>query len=162
MANQPHGPNTPTKSIIFWSSFRKNNSNADYFPLNVARKRLTVCPGKASLSNFRFCLFCGVSYSVLYKRGNWTELTFAKTFGTVTGDEENKLKQHRRRRQRQRGRQKRNEFRLAKQQLCTCITLFCTFLCRRCTTTTWKCLISRFVEDVKTKQQLSFSLPELW
>ena len=24
-----------------------------------------------------------------------------------------------------------------KQQLCTCITLFCTFLCRRCTTTTW-------------------------
>ena len=25
---------------------------------------------------------------------------------------------------------------LAKQQLCTCITLFCTFLCRRCTTTT--------------------------
>ena len=28
--------------------------------------------------------------------------------------------------------------------------LFCTFLCRRCTTTTWKCLISRFVEDVNT------------
>ena len=25
-------------------------------------------------------------------------------------------------------------FILAKQQLCTCITLFCTFLCRRCTT----------------------------
>ena len=31
--------------------------------------------------------------------------------------------------------------RLAKQQLCTCITLFCTFLCR-CTTTTWNFLIS--------------------
>ena len=30
-----------------------------------------------------------------------------------------------------------------KQQLCTCITLFCTFLCRRCTTTTWNFLISR-------------------
>jgi len=29
------------------------------------------------------------------------------------------------------------------------ITLFCTFLCRHCTTTTWKCLISRFVKDVK-------------
>ena len=27
-----------------------------------------------------------------------------------------------------------NRFRLAKQQLCTCITLFCNFLCRRCTT----------------------------
>ena len=70
------------------------------------------------------------------------------------------LKQRRRRRQRER--QKSNWFRLAKQQLCTCITLFCTFLCRRCTTTTWKCLISRFVEDVKTRQRLSFSFPELW
>ena len=29
-----------------------------------------------------------------------------------------------------------------KRQLCTCITLFCTFLCRRCTTT-WNVLISR-------------------
>ena len=28
--------------------------------------------------------------------------------------------------------------------------LFCTFLCRRCATTTWKCLISLFVEDVYT------------
>ena len=31
---------------------------------------------------------------------------------------------------------KSNRFRLAKQQLCTCITLFSTFLCRHCTTTT--------------------------
>ena len=53
-------------------------------------------------------------------------------------------------------------FRLAKQQLCTCITLFCTFLSRRCTTTTWKCLISRFVKDGNTGQQLSFSFLELW
>ena len=30
-----------------------------------------------------------------------------------------------------------------KQQLCTCIALFCTFLRRHCTTTTWKYLISR-------------------
>ena len=71
-----------------------------------------------------------------------------------------RLKQ--RRRGRQRERQKSNRFRLAKQQLCTCITLFCTFLCRRCTTTTWKCLISRFVEDGNTRQRLSFSFPELW
>ena len=47
-------------------------------------------------------------------------------------------------------------------QLRKCITLFCTFLCRHCTTTTWKCLISRFVEDVNTRQWLSFSFPELW
>ena len=39
---------------------------------------------------------------------------------------------------------------------------FCTFLCRRCTTMTWKWLISRFVEDGNTRQQLSFSFPELW
>ena len=29
-------------------------------------------------------------------------------------------------------------------------------------TTTWKCLNSRFVEDGNTRQQLSFSFPELW
>ena len=33
---------------------------------------------------------------------------------------------------------------------------FCTFLCRRCPTTTWKCLNSRFVEDGNTRQQFSF------
>ena len=54
---------------------------------------------------------------------------------------------------------KAKRFRLAKQQLCT---LFCTFLCRRCTTTTWNCLISRFVEDGNRRQQLSFSFHELW
>ena len=52
------------------------------------------------------------------------------------------------RRRRQRVRQKSIRVRLAKQQLCTCITLFCPFLCRRCTTTKWKCLISCFVEGV--------------
>ena len=30
-----------------------------------------------------------------------------------------------------------------RQQLCTCSTLFCTFLYRHCMTTTWKCLNSR-------------------
>ena len=61
------------------------------------------------------------------------------------------LKQPQRRRQQER--QKSNWFRLAKQQFCTCVTLFCSFPCLRCTTTTWKCLISRFVEDVNTRQQ---------
>ena len=41
------------------------------------------------------------------------------------------LKQRRRRRQRER--QKSKRFILAKQQRCTCITLYCTFLCCRCT-----------------------------
>ena len=56
------------------------------------------------------------------------------------------LKQRRRRRQRER--QKGNMFRSTKQQLCTCITRLFAFLCCRCTITTWKCLILRFVEDV--------------
>ena len=57
-----------------------------------------------------------------------------------------------RRRQTQWERKKRNRFRSTKQQLCTCITLFCTFFCRHCTTTTWKCVFSRFVEDVNTRK----------
>ena len=65
------------------------------------------------------------------------------------------------RRRQQRERHKINRFRQGKQQLCTCNTLFCTFLCRHCTTTTWNCLISRFVEDGNKRQQLSLSLPEL-
>ena len=39
---------------------------------------------------------------------------------------------------------------------------FCTFLCRRRTTTAWNCLISRFVENGNTRQQPSFSFPGLW
>ena len=42
-----------------------------------------------------------------------------------------------RRRQRENHAQKSSRLRLAKQQFCTCITLFCTFLCCHCTTTTW-------------------------
>ena len=49
-----------------------------------------------------------------------------------------------------------------KQQFCTYITLFCSFPCRRCTTMTWNCLISRFVEDVNRRQQPSVAFPELW
>ena len=45
---------------------------------------------------------------------------------------------------------------LAKEQLCTCITLFCSC---RCTTETWNFLILRahFMELVSTTQQFSFS-----
>ena len=47
---------------------------------------------------------------------------------------------------------------LAKQQLCTCITFFCTFLCGHCTTTAWKSLISRFMEDVLWQATTNFFL----
>ena len=71
------------------------------------------------------------------------------------------LIQRRRRRRRQRARQKTNRFRLEKQQLCTCIKLFCAFLCRRCTTTAWKRPDFTFCRGRgNTRQQLWFSFPE--
>ena len=42
------------------------------------------------------------------------------------------------------------------------ITLFCTFLCRHCTTTTWKCLISRFVKNVNRQWQWSENKQWQW
>ena len=38
---------------------------------------------------------------------------------------------------------------------------FCTFLCRHCTTTTWKCLISRFMEDVTKRRRIFLSFSKL-
>ena len=49
--------------------------------------------------------------------------------------------------------QKSSTFSLAKQQLCTCIMFFCTFLCCCYAITMWKCLISHFVEEGNTRQQ---------
>ena len=65
----------------------------------------------------------------------------------------------RERKQRRRGRQRKrpiksNRFRLTKQQLCTCITLFCTFVYFFAAT-------ARFVWDVNTRQGFPFSFPEL-
>ena len=37
----------------------------------------------------------------------------------------------------------------------------CTFLCRHCTTTTGKCLISRFMEDVNKRRVNFLSLSDL-
>ena len=61
----------------------------------------------------------------------------------------------------QRQRKKINGFNKQRQQLCPCITLFCSFLSRFCTTTTLKCLFSLFMEEIN-KQRLTFiSLFEL-
>ena len=49
----------------------------------------------------------------------------------------------------------------AKQQLCTCSTLFCTFLYRPCTTTTLKCLIASFMEDANERRRISLISPLL-
>ena len=61
------------------------------------------------------------------------------------------LKQWRRQRQRE----------WQKQQLCTCITLFCTFHCCHYTTTMWNCPISRFVKDVNARRRISFTFLKL-
>ena len=46
---------------------------------------------------------------------------------------------------------------MAKQQLCTSARAARIFLCCHCPTSTGKCLISRFVEDVNPRQRLSLS-----
>ena len=56
-----------------------------------------------------------------------------------------------------------HRLRLAKEQLCSCITLFCTFLSRCCTTAPWNfpILLARFIEWVSTTQKFSFSFSKL-
>jgi len=39
--------------------------------------------------------------------------------------------------------------------------IFCTFVCRYCTTTTWRCLISRFTGDVNKGRRNFLSLSKL-
>ena len=53
---------------------------------------------------------------------------------------------------------KNNRFNKQNKKLCTCITLFCTFLYRF---TPWKCLISRFKENVNKQRRNFISLSEL-
>jgi len=61
--------------------------------------------------------------------------TLASLHTPSTRNQFHSSKEHKqRRRRRQRKQEKSNRMRLAKQQLCTCIMLFCTFLCRPCTT----------------------------
>ena len=100
-----------------------------------------------------------ITIALIPSESRETKLEMTRMDG-VRVERAGELKQ--RRRWRQRVRQKSKRFRLAKQQLGTCITLFCTFLSSRCTSRTWKCLISRFVEDGNTGQQPSFSFLELW
>ena len=66
-----------------------------------------------------------------------------------------------RRRQRQRERQNSSRFIKQNNKFCTCITLFCTFLCHFWTTTTRKCLNSRFIEDVNKPRRNFLSLSKL-
>ena len=80
-------------------------------------------------------------------------MEFAQSYPVIIRE----LKQQRRQRERQIS----TSFWLTKQELCTCITIFCTFLCRHCTTTRWNFLITRFRKDVKTREKFWVSLSNL-
>ena len=139
---------------LYWSSGKEREScclvstystkcEIRYFHVVVAQwRQRNIRDARAEL------LICRSKPLTLFCRSHWRRRRSGE------------LKQ--RPRQRQRERQKRKRFRLAKQQLCTCIMLCCTFVCRHCTTTTWNCLISRSVDSVNTRQRRYFSFPELW
>ena len=65
-------------------------------------------------------------------------------------------------RRRQRVRQKAIGLGWQKNNFARASRFFCSFLCRHCMSTTWLCLISRFLGDVNTRQKLPFSFPGLW
>ena len=65
------------------------------------------------------------------------------------------------RRERQRERRKNNRFNKQNNKLARASNYICTFLSRFCTTTTWKCLVSRFMEDVNKQRRNIISLSEL-
>ena len=77
---------------------------------------------------------------------------------SVTVNNSRELKQQRRRQQRERQKTIRLDW---QNNNFACITPLCSFFCRHWTTTTWKCLISRFVENSNTRERLGFPFPGL-
>ena len=154
----PHSKGTYTKKRLLFSKERRCRTAAS---LRADEIKRWLTP-----SDFGYRLHAG--YNDCSLRGNkttrellqWPDELIPKITGHVWFLRSSLLviirKFTQRRRRRPRKRQKSNRFRQAKQQLCTCITLFCTFLCRRCTTTSWNCLISRFVEDREQKPTTFF------
>ena len=65
------------------------------------------------------------------------------------------------RRERRRERQKNNRFYKQINSFARASPFFCTFLSHFCTTTTWKCLILYFMEDVNKQRRNFISLSEL-
>ena len=58
-------------------------------------------------------------------------------------------------------RQKRHRFITQNNKFARASRFFSTSLYRPCTTTTWKCLIASFMEDVNKRRQISFPLSKL-
>ena len=89
----------------------------------------------------------------------WTLQFFSRRGGFCTLAIIRDFKMPRRRRQRER--QKSNGLKRQNNNSARASRFFCTFLCRHCTTTTGKCLISRFMEDVNRRQLRFLSLGKL-
>ena len=137
-------PFTMTQLLSISQIFKTFVLSDFFFYLTQFNRHKLWCPAKRAR---QISLYLGVVLSPLihipfFKKrvGNWDEKTFAKTCGTVTkergenwsignlSNNDGVSNENRR--------QKSNRSRLAKQQLCTCITLFCTFVSLRRTTTT--------------------------
>ena len=116
-----------------------------------------VCPSvfisrfERDLNPIRDGLHCWYQMVVCLSRRT-RQLRLKSTKGSL-------IKQRRRRRQREQ--QKSNRFRSAKQQLCTHITLFVTFFCRRCTCATWNLPNFMFCRGREHKTKALFSFPKL-
>ena len=105
-----------------------------------------------SLMHVQSCCFAYLNL-LLFCRSRWRRrrrsLSSLSLYGYPDGDDKENVKKQL------------VEHSQAKQQLCTCITLSCTFLCRHCTTMTGKCLILRFMEDVNKRRVNFLSLSDL-
>ena len=118
--------------------------------LNTAYNCSVELTGKLNSLNFVINIFLSITRTAGNTPG--TKTATLQTLGSFSNDDGDFNGN---------GKKENNRLRLAKQQLYPCITLFCTFLCRYCTTASWNSLISCFVEDVNRSQRLSFSFPEL-
>ena len=149
-------------SFLFFSSFFSWNRSQCLLILQSPKHLHSYCriawfqPHANCKNRVKFSQLCCVRKG-LNRRGEvWRHVTMA---AKLLDHNNGGLKQ--RQRWRQRARQKSNWFILAKLQLCTCITLFCKMLSRRCKTATWNFLISlaHFMEYPTQKLSFSFCNP---
>ena len=99
-------------------------------PHDNAKTLTCLCKAEASCFKVKIKTQLGTVRETQCRKAN----TRSRKERMSQGRENRELMQRRRRRQRER--QKSNRQIFAKQQLCTCITLFCIFLCRHCNTCT--------------------------
>ena len=113
------------QALRIWSIFLLLIESKDFLNVITAGKFLALMASIILLS-VRICAVVDLP--------GLNPFWFVRSIGSRIGWMRFNRELKQRRRQRHRKRQKSNRFRLAKQQLCTCVTHFCTFLFRHCTT----------------------------